>query len=136
MLKINTELQKENGALFKEIKKMSFGQFLFLYYFARNTPYTVCCEVLEKLKQRRNSLSNPVRKMNSSALPSYKSSCDHLETIGNAPPNKIPDESNSSKNTFGKGTRHQLVNEEKKRNRQGSLFVQETFFCSLLIFLK
>ena len=64
---------------------MNFGQFLFLYYFARNTPCAVSVVVLEKLREKCciRADENQTRKINSSTLPSYKSSWDNVDA--NAP---------------------------------------------------
>ena len=111
------ELRKENGALYRVIKDMNFGQFLFLYYFARNTPCTVCTQVLEKLKQRccgrRNE--NQSRKPNSSTLPSYKSSWDNLDA--NAPTDSINEE-----HKFANG--QEIPGDDRRKNRQGSIVVR------------
>ena len=113
------ELRKENGALYRVIKDMNFGQFLFLYYFARNTPCTVCTQVLEKLKQRccgrRNE--NQSRKPNSSTLPSYKSSWDNLDA--NAPTDSINEE-----HKFANGHGHAIPQDDRRKNRQGSIVVR------------
>ena len=71
---------------------MNFGQFLFLYYFARNTPCVVSVVVLEKLREKTciRENENQTRKIHSSTLPSYKSSWDNLEA--NAPTDSMTEE--------------------------------------------
>ena len=108
------ELEKENGALFKELKLMNFGQFLFLYFFARNTSYEVCCEVLEKVKERNypNSETNKSRKTASSGLSSSKSSWENLKSIGNVPYDQrwacdVHSEEMHNKRTYRKDTGYQ-----------------------------
>ena len=77
------------------------------------------------MKRRRNSVvdENAVRKMNSSTLPSYKSSWEDLESTSNTPPGNIPDETNRPKHNIGKVTQKQFSQEDQNRNRQGSIFI-------------
>ena len=44
------ELEDETGQLSKEIKRLNFGQFLFLYFVASNAPFSFVQELLYELK--------------------------------------------------------------------------------------
>ena len=46
------KLNKEEGTLAKEIKRLHFGQFLFLYLVAKNTPFTFVQELLKRLTRK------------------------------------------------------------------------------------
>ena len=118
------ELSKENGALYKEIKRLNFGQFLFLYFFARNTSYTVSCEVLKKLKVRShsNSETNKTSRNTSSGSPSCKSSSENLECIANAPSENTSEEMNTLKVVSGKRKDNPSPRKAQNGNRQGSIF--------------
>ena len=43
-------MSNEEGKLSRKIKKMNFGQFLFLYFVARNTSYFVTENIMKALK--------------------------------------------------------------------------------------
>merc|ERR1712113_1289275 len=47
--KLENELDREGGALSREIKRLNFGQFLFLYFVARNTDFAFVQCLLKKL---------------------------------------------------------------------------------------
>ena len=95
---------------------MNFGQFLFLYYFARNTPCVVSVVVLEKLREKcclRENETLP-RKINSSTLPSYKSSWDNLDD--NAPIDSTTEEYKGQKTHRESSSRQDL-----RKSRQGDI---------------
>ena len=45
-------MEYENGQLSKVIRRLNFGQFLFLYFVAKNTSFSFVQELLHKLKIR------------------------------------------------------------------------------------
>ena len=45
------ELRNENGNLSRKVRRMHFGQFLFLYFVARNTSYFVTENIMKALKR-------------------------------------------------------------------------------------
>merc|ERR1712018_710708 len=49
--KLRKELKNDSGKLSKKIKKMDFGQYLFLYFVARNTPWRVSNDIMQALKR-------------------------------------------------------------------------------------
>ena len=111
------ELWKEDGALFRVIRNMNFGQFLFLYYFARNTPCAVSVVVLEKLREKCciSENENQNIKIYSSALPSYKSSWGNLDA--NAPTDCMTEECKGPKTSRQSSPRQDL-----RKSRQGAIF--------------
>ena len=115
-LQLIHELWKEDGALFRVIRNMNFGQFLFLYYFARNTPCVVSVVVLEKLREKTciRENENQTRKIHSSTLPSYKSSWDNLEA--NAPTDSMTEEYKGPKTHRQSSSRQDL-----RKSRQGAI---------------
>ena len=44
-------MKNDSGKLSKKIKKMDFGQYLFLYFVARNTPWRVSNDIMQALKR-------------------------------------------------------------------------------------
>merc|ERR1711981_837440 len=48
--KLDKELGVETGPLSKQVKRLNFGQFLFLYFVARNTDTDFCSKLLQELR--------------------------------------------------------------------------------------
>ena len=86
------ELGVETGPLSKQVKRLNFGQFLFLYFVARNSDTEFCSKLLQELRLKgapdwaktkgqkdkdiRMTEINTSRK--ESALPSYDSSTANI----------------------------------------------------------
>ena len=52
-------MKDEDGALSKKIKRLEFGQYLFLYLVARNTSDTITKEIMEALRKNLKAQSSP-----------------------------------------------------------------------------
>ena len=87
-------MENDTSALSKEVKRLNFGQFLFLYFVAHNTSYRFSILLLEELKYRgapnwektkgqKIKDKEKRRPQNESGPPSYNSRSNSLLDISN-----------------------------------------------------
>ena len=81
---MDKELGNETSTISKEVKRLNFGQYLFLYFVAHNTSYRFSILLLKELKDRgapdwaktkrqKTKDKEKRRQNNDSELPSYNS---------------------------------------------------------------
>ena len=131
------ELKNDDGKLSKKIKKMEFGQFLFLYFVARSTPWRVSNDIMLTLKGY-DEKSDKTEKMFLGAPPQDEETHSQvsLPPYSTVAPrknaNKKPEESIDMPDLSSTNERPQSMKSRRVRSRSNSPTKGEEYLMACL----